>query len=125
MGQLLDHGPLGRAGVLGLVDQNVIDAAVQSEQHPLRDGWINKQRLGFADQIVEIQRAHCQFAGLIGRHENFGEIVQRAGAVKRVHRPKMCLCVGDTVHPFMHGVSDRRHRFDRFGVVALGKVDRL
>ena len=34
LGQGLDHLPLLRVGVLGLVDQDMVEAAVQLEQHP-------------------------------------------------------------------------------------------
>ena len=36
LGQLVDDGPLFGAGVLGFVDQNMVDAIVELVEHPLR-----------------------------------------------------------------------------------------
>ena len=57
VGQLFDHGPLVRARVLGLIDQHMINAAIKTEQHPLRDLFIREQCLGLADQVVEVEHA--------------------------------------------------------------------
>ncbi len=56
--RLLDHVPLRRAGVLRLVDQDVVDAAVEPVQHPGRDrAGRSADRAALQDQIVEIEPA--------------------------------------------------------------------
>ena len=55
--QPFDHLPLRRAGVLRLVHEDVVDAAVEPEQHPLRDRRIGQQRPRLVDQVVEIEPA--------------------------------------------------------------------
>ncbi len=54
--QKLDHAPLVRAGVLRLVHQDVVDAAVQPEQHPCAtDGSVSSAR-ALRDQVVEVEQ---------------------------------------------------------------------
>ena len=50
----LDQAPLLRAGILGLVDQDVVDAAVQLVEHPFGRRLAGQQVLGHQDQVVEI-----------------------------------------------------------------------
>ena len=49
LGQLFDHGPLGWAGVLGFVHQNMVDPAIKTEQDPLRHIAVGQKGLCFAD----------------------------------------------------------------------------
>ena len=54
--QRLDDRPLLRARVLRLVDQNVIEAAVELEQHPGGGVGRGKQPGGAANEIIEVER---------------------------------------------------------------------
>ena len=56
LGEPADDVPLDRTDVLRLVNQDVVDAAVQPVQHPARGFGIGKQRAGFQDEVVEIQQ---------------------------------------------------------------------
>ena len=65
-GQRLDHIPLGGAGVLGFVDQDVVKRAIQPIKHPVAHIIACQKIAGFQDQIVKIQEATLGLVGLIG-----------------------------------------------------------
>ena len=68
-GKRLDDAPLRRVGVLRLVNQDVVDAAVDLVQHPGGGVGARQQRLGLYDQIVIVERGFGQLASLvIGLH---------------------------------------------------------
>ena len=79
-----DDVPLPRAGVLRLVDQHMVDAAVELVMHPARgDAVEHLQRL--VDQIVIVeQAAFLLLAAVIGRRSRC-DMKQRLGAVARHH----------------------------------------
>ncbi len=81
-----DHLPLIGRGVLGLVHQNVVDATVQPEQHPLRHRRIGQQGLGAGNQIVEIKRPARQFARRVARQKGARKGVHHFGALGRGQR---------------------------------------
>ncbi len=54
--QILDDGPLRRICVLRLVDENVVDPAVDLEQHPGRGFGARQEVLRLVDQVVVIER---------------------------------------------------------------------
>ncbi len=56
-GQGAQDVPLLGGGVLGLVQQHVVDAAVQLVEHPGRVGPLGEQLDGSRDQVAEIERA--------------------------------------------------------------------
>ncbi len=64
-GQGADDGPLFGGGVLGLVDQDVIDPAVQLVQHPGGGAAFGQQGGGAGDQIGEVQRPALSLGGLV------------------------------------------------------------
>ena len=64
-GKRLDDAPLRRVGVLRLVDQDVVDAAVDLVQHPGGGVGARQQRLGLDDQIVIVERGFGQLASLV------------------------------------------------------------
>ena len=74
--QKLDHAPLFRTGVLCLVDKDVVNAAVQPEQHPLRHRRIGQQSARLADQIVKIKPAAHRLSLVVLRQEQRGKAVQ-------------------------------------------------
>src|SRR5205814_7749049 len=55
--QRADHLPLPRAGVLRLVNQQVVDPAVKLVLHPARGLAPRQERDASDDQIVEIEEA--------------------------------------------------------------------
>src|ERR1700733_11055784 len=61
LGQLADDAPLLGAGVLRLVDQDVVDAIVELVEHPLRGIAFFQQRQSLHDQIVIIENALAVF----------------------------------------------------------------
>ena len=79
-----DDVPLPRAGVLRLVDQYMVDAAVELVMHPARgDAVEHFQRL--VDQIVIVEQAALLLlAAVIGRCCG-RDMKQRLGAVARHH----------------------------------------
>jgi hypothetical protein len=80
LGQALDDVPLRGAGVLCFVYKNVVDPAIQPEQHPLRDA--GGQKLRPRDEVVEIEPAARGLGGLVGGQEHRGEAVQRMGLAR-------------------------------------------
>ena len=80
-----DDVPLPRAGVLRLVDQHMVDAAVELVMHPARgDAVQHRQRL--VDQIVIVEQAALLLlAPVIGRRRG-RDMQQRLGAVAGDHR---------------------------------------
>ena len=97
-----NHGPLGRAGVLCLVHEDMIDATIKTKQHPLRDNGVRQQCLGLADQIVEIERTHRELVRFICGHKDVGETIKRQRAVQR-EQPKAMRA---------HVLDPRHQRFD-------------
>ena len=79
-----DDVPLPRAGILRLVDQHMVDAAVELVMHPAGgDAVEHLQRL--VDQIVIVeQAAFLLLAAVIGRRGG-RDMKQRLGAVARHH----------------------------------------
>ena len=65
--QFFHHIPLHRAGVLGLIHKDMIDAAVQTIEHPRRHRWIIQKVAGLDDKVVEIKPAPQLLAPFIFR----------------------------------------------------------
>ncbi len=79
-----DDIPLPRAGVLRLVDQHVIDAAVELVMHPTRrDAVQHGKRL--VDQIVIVEQAALLLLAAIIRRRSGGDMQQRLGTVADRH----------------------------------------
>ena len=106
--QPLDHRPLRRARVLRLVDEDVVDAAIEPEQHPLRHRRIGQQLARLADQVVEIEHAAQELAPLIGGHEGAGEGVEIAGLGKGVQRQARAAALLDPGHQVFEPLDQRR-----------------
>jgi len=70
--KLLDHGPLLGARILCLVDQEVIDAAVELVVHP-GCGRIGQEIGGLADQIAEIEPSALGLHRLVATDDGSGE----------------------------------------------------
>src|SRR3546814_19227128 len=54
--QPLDDAPLLRAGVLRLVDQQVIEATVELEQHPGDAAVAREQTVGIVNEVVVVEQ---------------------------------------------------------------------
>src|SRR3546814_19973644 len=54
--QPLDDAPLFRAGVLRLVDQQVIEATVELEQHPGDAAVAREQTVGIVNEVVVVEQ---------------------------------------------------------------------
>src|SRR6056300_2101706 len=72
--QAFDHVPLGGAGVLGLIDKDMINAPVKAEQYPLGHGRIGQKVTGAQDQIVKIEIAQGLFSAGIVSNKALGEV---------------------------------------------------
>ena len=104
----VDHAPLHGAGILCLVHQNVVDPAIQLEQHPRRHGWIGQKRTRFQDQIIEIQPAARQFGGLVFLHEHMREAVQNLRASRVMQSQALVPRVLDPRHKVVQLIHDGR-----------------
>ncbi|GJE46348.1 hypothetical protein AEGHOMDF_5551 [Methylobacterium soli] len=117
-----------RVRVLCLVDQDVVDAAVELVQDPARPDP-REQVEGLVDQVVEIEGAEAGLLGLDAAVNLGGEREQRPGAPLRARAPQD---VEQPLQPVALGherLADRlRNRlgaeaFGRFRLVLLGEED--
>ncbi len=82
LGDGADDLPLLRIGVLRLVDQDVVQPAVQLEQHPGHGGHAvlaAQQRVGRQDQVVVIEQRLGLLLRLIGAQKRLGQRQQGGG----------------------------------------------
>ena len=73
LGQRLDHLPLARAGVLRLVDEDVVEAAVELVVDPARGVGAGEQRHGLDDEVLEIEDAARGLQPLVVGDRRVGE----------------------------------------------------
>ena len=73
LGQALDDRPLLRVGVLRLVDEDVVDAAVDLEQHPGRGAGAREESLRLEDEVVIVEHGLALFGARILRLDGVGE----------------------------------------------------
>ncbi len=102
VGQAADHPPLPGAGILRLIDQDMVDAAVQPPQHPLRHAGFLQQFGGAADQVVEIQPALRRLGRVHPRRKGMPEPVQRQRAFRRGQGQRLR---AGQLHPLHQGVQ--------------------
>ena len=76
--QRLDDGPLLRARVLRLVDQDVVDAAIELVVHPGAGVLARKQSAGADNKVVEIEKAAHTLQALVPPDQPVGEPQCRA-----------------------------------------------
>ena len=55
------------------IDKDVVNAAVEPEEHPLRDAGIRQERPRLQDLVIEVENAALGFGLGIARQEHFGE----------------------------------------------------
>ena len=116
-----DDVPLPGAGVLRLVDQHVIDAAVELEMHPAGgDAVQHFQRL--VDQVVVIeQAAFLLFAAIVGGHggrddeKSLRAVADRQGAALFDQRADANAFIVEQPRDVRSGIADlfRHQRFAR------------
>ena len=75
--------PLLGVGVLCLVDQNVVEAAVQLEEHPWRDAGPAQQIEGGRDQVVIVEHPLGALGGCIRIHQRTAQTDQRAARLDK------------------------------------------
>ena len=90
-----DDRPLFGRSVLRLVHQDVIDAAVELEQHPGGLRRIVEQRLGAFDQVREVQRALRRLRRLIGRDVDEADDEDVEGQRRRLRRAHLVPHLGE------------------------------
>ena len=79
----LDHPPLGRARILGLIDEDMVDPAVEPVADPVGGGLVLQQRPCAFDQIVEVEPAARTLSGFIGGDQRPGKAAEGVGSVRR------------------------------------------
>ena len=84
--QRFDDRPLLRAGILPLVDQEMVDLLVELVLHPGRDAGPLEQPAGERDQVVEIERGDLAFAPVVGLEHRRADAQQRRGALGHAGR---------------------------------------
>ena len=86
LGQRRHDLPLFGVGVLGLVDQDVVETAVELEQHPRRHSRASQEVARGQHQIVEIERPLEPLAGVIGVQQRFAEPGERTARLAQHDR---------------------------------------
>ena len=128
LGQGAQDVPLFRGRVLGLVDQHVLDPAVQLVQHPGRGRAAGQQVGGARHQVGEVQRPPSPLAGLVERRMHPGEgqellgLVGDAGGADRFQRRR--IAVRQPPQPLGRGGRSRLRR-QPLARLAAGQEHRL
>ena len=86
LGQRAHHLPLHRAGILRLVDQDVVEAAVELVEHPFDRRRRAEQVRRPHDQVVEIERRAPRLGLGVALHDGVAEPEQRHRRVEQ-HQP--------------------------------------
>ncbi len=110
-GQSPDDLPLFRAGILSLVDQNVIDALVELVMHP-GCPILAEKRESLVDQVVIVEEPAPILCRLIARDHGIGDGDEGAGAV----------AAGDGFAAFQERQKARLFRVQPIGELRLGHL---
>ena len=94
LGQRADHIPLHGARVLRLVDQDVVEAAVELVEHPLHRLGGGEQAGGLADQVLEVERGGARLGGRVAVEHVAAEPQQRHRRLDD-HQPLVLAVQGD------------------------------
>ena len=87
------HGPLVGAGILRLVDQDVLDARIQLVEHPGGGIGARQEIARLHDQVAEIEHRRAPLGRLIGLQDGVADDEQRLG---RREGPRRHELVGKT-----------------------------
>ena len=107
LGQRADHIPLHGARILRLVDQDVIETAVELVEHPLHRLGGGEQAGGLADEVLEVERGGPRLGATVAVEHVAAEPQQR-------HRRL------DDHQPLVLGVEG-----DEFRLRALCEIDEI
>ena len=99
--QPFDHVPLPGRGVLRLVDKDMVDAAVDAEQHPSSHGLVGQQSAGFEDQIVKVEPAAFLFLIRVAFKKAGRETVEHIGFARRLQRQPRFAGIFDALHQLL------------------------
>ena len=98
VGQPLDHTPLPGAGILRLIHKDVVDSAIEPEQHPLRHRRRRQKVARALDQVIEIEQAAQPLALRIKIKERPRETMKRQVAFDSGQAQPQGACLGDALH---------------------------
>ena len=105
--QVFDNGPLRGIGVLRLVDQDMVDAAVDLVEHPGSGIGAGQEVLGLDDQVVIVERDIHELPPLVLRPHGVGD-GDHGGACLR--RPDMRELVVEAGQCGLRGRQSRHNR---------------
>ena len=93
--------PLRRAGVLRLVDQDVVDALVELVLHPRTDIGARQQPHRAGDQVVEVEKAARRLHPLIAGDQPVGGGERGRGCLQHAEQrqPVGCRVIAATARP--------------------------
>ena len=106
--QSSDNLPLGRAGVLGFVHQNMLKPAVDFEQNPLGRRARIEQPVGADNQVVIIEHAKAGFCRLVSGDEVCRKAVNVARQRQRLRRAQAIAQYCDIVGLMYQRLGDGR-----------------
>ena len=115
--QPLDHLPLFRACVLGFVDQNMINTAVQSIENPSRHRRVIQQITRPQDQVVKVQPAQFLLLIFVPFHETMPKAPKRHGS-RRTRQPQSLIT---RAFDPRHKIVEFRHQIREIRLQFLGR----
>src|SRR3546814_13788803 len=83
---LFPYTTLFRSGVLRLVDQQVIEATVELEQHPGDAAVAREQTVGIVNEVVVVEQNTRLLVALVGFQNGVAENQQRPGGARHHQR---------------------------------------
>src|SRR3546814_13838258 len=110
---LFPYTTLFRSGVLRLVDQQVIEATVELEQHPGDAAVAREQTVGIVNEVVVVEQNTRLLVALVGFQNGVAENQQRPGGARH-HQPLAVLRQRQTAllpaPPRPQGTGEARRR---------------
>ena len=94
-----DDLPLHRAGILRLVQQDMVDSTIEPKQHPGRHVPAGQKVDRLQDQIIKVEPAAPLLGLCIGGQHDLGEIVQGPRGTQRTQRQPRFARGFDPEHP--------------------------
>ncbi len=123
-GQGPDDVPLLRRSVLGLVDQHMIDAAVELVEHPGRVRPLLQQVARAADQVGEVEPARLLLGGVVERDIGRREAERGDGIPSHPRRFDLTAGAAEALllfgEPLARGAIHRVGAQPRLGLSLLG-----
>ncbi len=110
LGEADHHLPLLRARVLRLVDQDMVDSAVQLVQDPRCDSLPVEQLSGQQDQIVVVEARDRSFRLRIGVQQRVAQLEQRRRGLRRDNGAPAVPDPDEPVALFVQDIDESRQR---------------